>query len=117
MNIINSSYLPNQNQYSINTDTVRYNDKTANNVPNGLLRVPEAQPNKNITNNLLSDNLRKIYTPRLAPSAGSLTENVLKSRASMAPIFKHNEAATKYDMISMAPLFLKQIKKHIDIIV
>ena len=65
MNIINSSYLPNQNQYSINTDTVRYNDKTANNVPNGLLRVPEAQPNKNITNNILSDSLRKIYNPRL----------------------------------------------------
>ena len=117
MNVINSSYLPNQNQYSISTDKIRYNDKDANIMPNGLLKVSETQPNKNITNNLLSEGLRRVYTPRLAPSAGSLTENVLKSRASMGPIFKYNEAATKYEMISMGPLFLKNIKKNIDIIV
>ena len=117
MNILNNSYLPNQNQYSISSDPTKFNDKLANNVPNDLLRVSETQTNKSINNNLVSDSLRRVYTPRLAPSSGSLTENVLKSRASMGPIFKYNEAATKYEMISMGPLFLKNIKKNIDIIV
>jgi len=59
----------------------------------------------------------QIYTPRLAPSTGSLTESFLKSRSNMSPIYRFNEAATKYHMTSLAPTFLKQIKNNVDIVI
>ena len=116
--IINNTQLTNNsNQYSIVNQNVRSLDKLANNVPNGLIKITEPQFNKNINNNLNTTNLRQIYTSKLAPSTGSFTENFLKSRSTMSPVYKFNEAATKYEMTSTAPLFLKQVKKSIDLII
>jgi len=108
--------INNPNQHLISANNY-ISDKLANSMPNGLLRVAETQTNRNIENNLKNTNLRQVYTPRLAPSAGSLTENFIKSRSSMSPIYRFNEAATKYQMTSIAPTFLKQIKNNVDLVV
>ena len=113
----NTYPINNHNQYSINTYNTNMSDKLANNMPNGLLRVAETQINRNIENNLKNTDLRQIYTPRLAPSTGSLTDNFLKSRSNMSPIYRFNEAATKYQMTSVAPTFLKQIKNNVDLVI
>ena len=117
MLVTNTYPINNHNQYSINTYNTNMSDKLANNMPNGLLRVAETQTNRNIENNLKNTDLRQIYTPRLAPSTGSLTENFLKSRSTMSPIYRFNEAATKYQMTSVAPTFLKQIKNNVDLVI
>ena len=109
--------INNPNQHLISANNNNMSDKLANSMPNGLLRVAETQINRNIENNLKNTDLRQIYTPRLAPSAGSLTESFLKSRSNMSPIYRFNEAATKYNMTSVAPTFLKQIKNNVDIVI
>ena len=109
--------INNPNQHLISANINNMSDKLANSMPNGLLRVAEPQTNRNIENNLKNTDLRQIYTPRLAPSTGSLTENFLKSRSNMSPIYKFNEAATKYQMTSVAPTFLKQIKNNVDLVI
>ena len=116
--LVNNTYpINNHNQYSINTHNINMSDRVANSMPNGLIRVAETQTNKNIENNLKNSNLRQIYVPKLAPSTGSLTESFLKSRSNMSPIYRFNEAATKYQMTSVAPTFLKQIKNNVDLVI
>ena len=109
--------INNPYQHLISGNINIMSDKLANSMPNGLLRVAETQINRNIENNLKNTDLRQIYTPRLAPSAGSLTESFLKSRSNMSPIYRFNEAATKYNMTSVAPTFLKQIKNNVDLVI
>src|SRR5210317_2252047 len=113
----NTYPINNLNQYSINTYNTNMSDILANNMLNGLLRVAETQINRNIENNLKNTNLRQIYAPKLAPSSGSLTESFLKSRANMSPVYRFNEAATKYQMTSIAPIFLKQLKNSVDLVI
>ncbi|MFL2679020.1 MAG: hypothetical protein ACJ0GH_01390 [Alphaproteobacteria bacterium] len=56
------------------------------------------------TNNLNSYdpnyNPVKRYNKNLAPSSGVLTEAFLKSRVLFTPLYMHNEASTRYEMIS-----------------
>jgi hypothetical protein len=92
-------------------------DKLANTMPNGLLKVAETQTNKNILNNFANGTIKRIFNPKLAPSAGSLTENFLKARSNNTPLYMNNEASTKYEMISASPVFLKQIKRNVDLFV
>ena len=113
----NITTVNNSTPYSINTYNAIHNDKLANNMPNGLLRVAETQTNKNILNNFANNTVKRMFSPKLAPSTGSLTENFLKARSNNSPIYINNEASTKYEMISASPLFLKQIKRNIDIFV
>ena len=116
MNIPSISSLSYNNNYSINNIGSNISDNVANNMPNGLVKISQPQNNKNLNNNLRNPDLRQIYTPKLAPSTGSLTENFIKSRSSMSPVFKFNEVATKYEMTSLVPINLKQLKKNIDLI-
>ena len=111
-NLQTSNYY---NQYNISNNRTNIPNYIANNMPNGLVKISEPQNNKNIENNLKNTDLRQIYSPRFAPSSGSLTENFLKSRSNMSPIYRFNEAATKYEMVSMAPINLNNIKKNIDL--
>ncbi len=104
-----------------NVNYTKYNgqisDKSANNMPNGLLRVSEIQNGKNLRNFTGNrDNIKQIYNSKLSPSAGSLTENFLKARSLSGPIYMHNEAITKYESISIAPLKPKQMKKTLNMI-
>ena len=89
-------------------------DISANNMPNGLLRVPSIENNKNMNNHLVQDYKRNIFTSNLAPSTGSLTENYLKAKTLLSPVYRNNEAIAKYEAISLAPLMLKQVKKDLD---
>ena len=117
--MLNTNIVPinNNTSYSTNTYNAISNDKLANNMPNGLLRVAETQTNKNILNNFANNTIKRMFSPKLAPSSGALTENFLKARSNNSPVYINNEASTKYEMISAPPLFLKQIKRSIDIIV
>ena len=90
------------------------NDISANNMPNGLLRVPSIENNKNMNNHLVHDYKRNIFTSNLAPSIGSLTENFLKAKSLLSPVYRNNEAIAKYEAISLGPLMLKQVKKDLD---
>ena len=117
MNVINAPINYNLNQYSLNNMTTKISDQLANNMPNGLLRVTEPKDTKFLSNNIKNTNLRQIYSPRLAPSSGSFTENFLKSRSNLSPVFKFNEAATRYQMTSVPPTFLRQIKSNIYLII
>ena len=90
------------------------NDTSANNMPNGLLRVPSIENSKNMNYHLVHDNKRNIFTSNLAPSTGSLTENYLKAKTLLSPVYRNNEAIAKYEAISLGPLMLKQVKKDLD---
>ncbi|MDC3091320.1 hypothetical protein OA848_02915 [Rickettsiales bacterium] len=47
------------------------------------------------------NNQSKRYHPKVAFSNGSTAEAYLKSRILLSPVYIHNEAKTKYAMISM----------------
>ena len=59
-----------------------------------------------VNNNLRSkeyaerENLKNLYSRNIAPSIAYDTEKFLKAKNLLSPIFNHNEAITKYDMIS-----------------
>ena len=90
------------------------NDVSANNMPNGLLRIPNIENNKNMNNHLVHD-FKGIYIiVILHPSTGSLTENFLKAKTLLSPVYRNNEAIAKYEAISLGPLMLKQVKKDLD---
>ena len=93
------------------------NDISANNMPNGLMRVVEPQNLKNIANRLNNQQLKQIYTAKLAPSSGSLTESFIKAKSISSPVYRYNEAASKYEAVSMGPLLLKQLKKNLDMVI
>ena len=73
--------------------------------------------NKNMNNHLVHDYKRNIFTSNLAPSTGSLTENYLKAKTLLSPVYRNNEAIAKYESISMAPIKLAQVKKDLNRII
>ena len=93
------------------------NDMFANNMPNGLLRVPHIDNNKNMSNHNVNDYRKNIFTTHLSPSIGSSTENFLKAKSLISPIYRNNEAIAKYEAISSAPVNFKRIKKTLDRII
>ena len=117
MNTLGSQPISVYNNFSIRNVRKDLPDNVANSVPNGLVKISEPQNNKNVNNNLKNTSLRQIYVPKLAPSSGSLTENFLKSRARLSPIFRFNEMASKYEMVSVAPITLNQVKKNINLVI
>ena len=117
MELSNLQTTTNYNQYNISNNRTNISERFANSMPNGLVRISEPQINKNIEHNLKNTDLRQVYSTRNAPSSGSLTESFLKSRSNMSPIFRFNEAATKYEMISAPPIHLTKIKRNIDLII
>ena len=93
------------------------NDISANNMPNGLLRVPHIDNSKNMSNHNVNEYKKNIFTTHLSPSTGSSTENFLKARSLLSPVYRNNEAISKYEAISLGPLMLKQVKKDLDRII
>ncbi len=96
------------------SNKLNINDKTANNMPNGLQRVSEVSENKYINGKLLNDPKKQIFTASLAPSIGFLTESFVKSRSLFSPLYRNNEAIAKYEAISISPLSLTTVKKDLD---
>ncbi len=69
--------------------------------------------NLNNSNSYTPDhNPIKRYSNKLAPS-GLLTEAFLKARIFFNPVFMHNEAATRYNMISQISISSSQIKNNV----
>mgnify|MGYP001161304139 FL=1 len=93
------------------------NDISANSMPNGLLRVPHIENSKNMSNHNVNEYKKNIFTTHLSPSIGSSTENFLKARSLFSPVYRNNEAISKYEAISLGPLMLKQVKKDLDRII
>ena len=116
--MINPVHSINLSEYSTaHHNKLIVNDKTANNMPNGLQRVSEIKENKNLSGKLLNDPKKQIFTVSLAPSIGFLTENFVKSRSLLSPIYRNNEAIAKYEAISITPISLTAVKKDLDRIV
>ena len=112
LNVINRS-----DNFGYNPQKLPINDISANNMPNGLLRVPHIDNSKNMSNHNVNDYRKNIFTTHLAPSTGSLTENYLKAKSLLSPTYRNNEAISKYEAISLGPLVLKQVKRDLDRII
>ena len=61
-------------------------------------------------------NLKNLYSRNIAPSIAYDTEKFLKAKNLLSPIFNHNEAITKYDMISRLENKNKDFQSQINIL-
>lgn len=112
INVINKA---DNTSYSLQKSPV--GNITANNMPNGLLRVPHIDNSKNMSDHNVNSYKKNIFTTHLSPSTGSLTENYLKAKTLLSPVYRNNEAIAKYEAISLGPLMLKQVKRDLDRII
>ena len=115
MNINNS-----QNPYSINeiysSRPLRNETSSlsANSMPTNDKVISETSVTKRPLNNAPPNFIRHVYINNQASSNGSLTESFIRSRASLSPSYFHNEIVTRYNMISVIPQNLTQLKKSIE---
>ena len=90
---------------------------TANGMPINGPRIVNS-----VNNNLRSkeyaekENLKNLYSRNIAPSIAYDTEKFLKAKNLLSPIFNHNEAITKYDMISRLENKNKDFQSQINIL-
>ena len=90
---------------------------TANGMPINGPRIVNS-----VNNNLRSkeyaekENLKNLYSRNIAPSIAYDTEKFLKAKNLLSPIFNHNEAITKYDMISKLENKNKDFQSQINIL-
>ena len=80
-------------------------------MPNGILRVPHIDNSKNMSNHHVNAYKKNIFTTHLSPSTGSLTENFIKARSLLSPVYRNDEAISKYEAISIVPLILLNLQK------
>ena len=90
---------------------------TANGMPIDNIRVVEPVNNGSRSKQFAQKyDLRNIYAKNLTPSVGSTTDNFLKSRFLLSPIFNNNEAKSKYDMISRLENKISQIRNQVELL-
>ena len=90
---------------------------TANGMPINNLRLVEPVGNGNRSREYVEkQNFKKIYSKNLSPSVGYTTESYLKSKEIYTPLFNHNEAKTKYEMISKLNTAIEKIKNQVVIL-
>ncbi|MDC1356770.1 hypothetical protein N8310_04205 [Pseudomonadota bacterium] len=113
---------PVQNPYGINNINViqplnkEATGLSANSMPTINQRiVQETNVAKRALNNVPPNFIRFAYSNNQTSSNGSLTENYIRSKASLSPTYVHNEIVTRYNMVSKIPINLMQIKKSVDI--
>tara|TARA_B100000989_G_C19523856_1_gene465721 strand:+ start:630 stop:971 length:342 start_codon:yes stop_codon:yes gene_type:complete len=100
-------------------DIPNHNQILSNDVAIGMPRVPGSNlnfPVNPISNTNVFDpkyHGSKRYNPKGAPSHGSSTEAFFKSRNLFEPFFIHNEALTKYEMISKISLKTEDIRNNV----
>ena len=108
-----------------------YVDPIANHFDSSLAKgVPHPVANRNIiieiddNHNLNQYNRenselfrKKLYSPKLSPSAGISTEAYLKSRELFSPIYFHGESKTRYLFISTLKITANQQKNSIDFMI
>ena len=84
---------------------------TANGMPiNNHRMVEPVSDNLRSKEFIAKENLRNLFNRNLSHSNGSNTEQFLKSKNLLTPVYIYNEAKTKYDMISKLEISLPEIK-------
>ena len=90
---------------------------TANGMPiNGPRIVNSVNNNIRSKEYAEKENLKNIYARNIAPSIAFDTEKFLKAKNLLSPIFNHNEAITKYNMISKLENKNKNLQSQINIL-
>ena len=90
---------------------------TANAMPINQHRTVNAVQNSLRSKEYIQkQNIREIYSSNLSPSSSISTEKYIKSRANFSPIFMHNEARTKYELISRIPMNKKDLNSEVTIL-
>ncbi len=114
--MVNNSYSINSINHSQPVQNISSNSVvSANTMPMTKNFVSQVSNSNKQNNNFHHNYLKRIYSANLTPSNGSTTESFLKSKSTFSPIFRHNEMATRYEMISSIPMKLYQIKKKINL--
>ena len=65
---------------------------------------------------IAKENLRNLFNRNFSHSNGDNTEQFLKSKNLLTPVYIYNEAKTKYDMISKLEISLPEIKPQVNIL-
>ncbi len=100
---------PNQQSYSAMQMNI------ANAVPLGKPRVVEPiSHNSRSKEYVQRQSFREIQAKNLAPSTATSTENFIKAFSILAPVYSHNEAKTKYDMISQIGMKNLDIREKVN---
>ena len=90
---------------------------TANGMPLNNYRMVEPVSDSIRSKEFIAkENLRNLYTKSFSFSNGDNTEQYLKSKNLLTPVFVYNEAKTKYDMISKLEVSLPKIKLQVNIL-
>ena len=90
---------------------------TANAMPINQHRiVSPVQHNLRSKEYVQKQNIREIYASNLSPSSSLNTEKYLKSKSNLSPVFMHNEAKVKYEMISRIPIKKKDLNAEVNIL-
>ena len=89
---------------------------TANGMPINNYRMVEPVTDSIRSKEFIAkENFRNLYTKSFSFSNGDNTEQYLKSRNLLSPVYIYNEAKTKYDMISKLEINLPQVKLNVDL--
>ena len=90
---------------------------TANGMPINNYRMVEPVSDSIRSKEFIAkENIRNLYTRSLAFSNGDNTEQYLKAKNLLSPVYIFNEAKTKYDMISKLAISLPKIKLQVNIL-
>ena len=84
---------------------------SASSVPITNKAIQEPNVLSKTNNNVYPNFIRGLYNKNQSASNGSLTESFIRSRSSLSPTYMQNEIATRYNMISLIPASLSQIRK------
>jgi len=88
----------------------------ANAMPTNNIRIVEsANQNSRSKEYVQKQNIREIYSKNLSPSSSFSTEKFLKSKSILTPVYVHNEAKTKYEMVSKIPMEKKELNSQVDL--
>ena len=114
----------------LNTNYTYVNPIVHQHTDNLAKGVPHPVNNRNIINeinenhNLAQGNRenselfkKKVYSPKLSPSAAFSTESFLKARELYSPIYFHNESITRYLMVSTLKISTYDQKNNVDVMI
>ena len=90
---------------------------TANGMPINNYRMVEPVTDSIRSKEFIAkENFRNLYAKSFSFSNGDNTEQYLKSKNLLTPVFINNEAKTKYDMISKLEVSLPKIRLQVNIL-
>ncbi len=90
---------------------------TANGMPISNARVIEPVNFSSRSKEFVEkQNFRNVFSKNLTPSNGSSTEQFIKSRFLLTPIYNNNEAKSKYDMISKMESKTKDVRIQVELL-